>query len=378
MITMILSCQIFALAGRLVLAAANPVSAEAPVIAEYPRETPAYASFMQSLRVLPLPDQSLAVIHLTRARSESGITATVLRPDGTIAEEWRATDWVQEAAQQRPGDVRLQTNPGQVGQIYFATQLPGTGQLAVSIGWQDGAGQSENGIALVRAVSGSYVAEKVFVLPMTVRDLATGPGNTIVASVFSARAFHSTHQSPTLVVLDTDGKVVGEVFFTQPVSDEDGARNNSEARVIGLPGNRVAFVAPGLGKAFFVRIEPSTGDAKNRASQASRAVSLRANVESVMSLAPPATSLQPMTGRTLAQAIYVDEQERIGVLYSTSTASRPLLTLVQNTAAGASETGVPAPADLRAAYWADGRLQTVMMDGDRVLVKAISREALAR
>lgn len=369
--------QILALAGRVVLAAAAVVSVDGPVVAEYPRDTASYASFMQLIRVLPL-DHSLMVIHLTRAPSESGITASVLHPDGTIV-EWRATDWLRAAARLTPGDDRLWTQPDQVGQIYSATLLPTTGQLAVSIGWRDLAGRSENGIALVRAVGGSYVAERILVLPMTVRDLAAGPGNTIVASVFSAEAFRLTQQSPTLAVIDTDGNVTAEALpFALPVREADAVRKTDEARVIGLSGNRVAFVTPGLGRAYFVRIESENGPVESSASAARHPTSMRVTIESVVNLGLPAASLQPTAGQTSVRAIYVDEQQRVGVLYSVGTRSRRTFALVLNTAASASEAAVLTPADVRAAYWADGRLHTVVIDADRVVVTGVNREALAQ
>ena len=123
--------QVLALTGRMALVAAGPVSAGMPVIAEYLSDTPAYASLNRLIRVLPLPGQSLAVIHLTPSEGESGITATVLRLDGTVVAEWRAADWLRQAARQMPEDVRLRTNPAQVGQIYSVTLLPQSGQLAV-------------------------------------------------------------------------------------------------------------------------------------------------------------------------------------------------------------------------------------------------------
>src|SRR5437667_4090582 len=109
--------QILALTGTIALADASSAPTGMTVIAEYSRDTPAYTSLNRSVRVLPLPDQSVAVIHVTHSERESGITATVLRLDGTMVAEWRATDWLRQAAQGATGDVRLRTNTGQVGQI---------------------------------------------------------------------------------------------------------------------------------------------------------------------------------------------------------------------------------------------------------------------
>ena len=370
--------QILAALGWMLLAAADSAWTGMPVIAEYSRETSAYASLMQAVRVVPLPDQSLVVLHLAPAQAESGITATILRPDGTMAAEWRAADWLRQAAQQTPGDNRLRTNPGQVGQIYGATLLPETGQLAVSIGWRDAAGKSENGIALVRATGDAYVAEKVFVLSMSVRDLAPGPGNTIVACVFNASAFRSTHRSPDLLILDTDGNAVGEASFSQPERAEDAARNNAEARVIALAENRMAFVTPGLGKAFFVRIEAAGTAPGDGSLEASRKPIVRTTVESVVNLVPPAANLRPATGRISVRAIHVDEQQRVGLVFSTGAPSRPTLTLVQNTASGASEREFPMPAGLRAAYWTDGRLQAVLVNSENAVVTAIGIQTPSR
>jgi len=246
----------------------------------------------------------------------------------------------------------------------------------VSIGWRDSSGKSQNGIALLRATAATYVADKVFILPMSVRDLAPGPGNTIVACVFNARAFRSTHRSPTLDVLDTDGNLVAEAFFQQPVGLEDAAaRNNSDARVIALPGDRLAFVSPGLPNALFVRLEPSSDAPEGGALQPSRMGSLRTTVESVVNLAPPAAGLLPKMGMPWMRAIYVDERQRIGALYSTGTTKRPTVVLMLNTATGASETAVPVPADLRAAYWAEGQLHAITIDGEHAVVTAVSPPA---
>ncbi len=345
-----------------------------PVIAEYPSDTSVYASFTRSMRVLSLADQTLVVVHLTPSVSESGITATVLRSDGTIS-EWRASDWLAEVTQRTSADPRLQTSRGQIGQIYGATLLPASQRFAVSIGWRDIAGRSENGIALVRAVGSSYTAEKVIVLPMSVGDLAAGPEDTIICSVFSAVAFRANRQVPMLAVLDTSGNVLAQALpSAMTMNERDASRNMNESRVIGLSENRVAFVTPGLGKASFVRLdrindEPPT-DAKTF-----RAVNVRATVESVVSLGRPAASLSSAGGKPSVRAVYVDREQRVGVLYNTLTGSEPALALVLSSPGGSSEAAVVAPGSVRGAYWADGQLRAVIIDSDRAVVAGIKQEA---
>jgi hypothetical protein len=373
---MLFSHHILAVIGRGALALVASASV-GQVTAEYPSNTAAYDSFMHSIRVLSLSDHSLVVTHLTPAESESGITATVLRADGTTF-EWRASDWLEEVAQLMPSDLRLRTRRGQVGQIYSAALLPVSKRLAVSIGWRDVAGKSENGIALVRAVGRSYVAEKIFVLPMSVGDLASGPDDTIVSAVFNAVTFRTNQQTPMLAVLDTDGNVLAQGLSSAlPMSEGDAARNMNDSRVIGLSENRVALVTPGLGKASFVRLERKNGDAPT-GTQTVRAANIRVTVESVVNLGRPAAGLRSTGGQSSVRAVYVDHEQRVGVLYNTATGSGPTLALVLSSPAGASETAVVLPGSVRGAYWADGQLQTVIIDADRAVVAGIKQEATAR
>ena len=71
------------------------------------------------------------------------------------------------------------------------------------------------------------------------------------------------------------------------------------------------------------------------------------------------------------RAVIADDQQRVGVLYSTKTTSGLVFTVVQSAPAGASESAISVPAELRAAYWANGQLVTVCLDGEAVVIREV-------
>lgn len=156
-----------------------------------------------AIRAIDLGSDGLLLIeHARDAADTSPMVGEVVRADGTVSTRLRAADFL-------PPD---KTMPKTVGQIYGAAIIDDGHALAVSIGWTNAKGRNINGIAILDRAGNDWVPRRVIVLNGSVRDLASGPGNTIFAVTTDVARSRAQQAVSLITVLDSAGNFYGQLF----------------------------------------------------------------------------------------------------------------------------------------------------------------------
>jgi len=171
----------------------------------------ATSSLSNAHRVIAFSDGSrLALHHEPNTWEKNAIGATLTMSDGKTKGFW-AENFIPEGIgkESRPA-------PHTVGQIYGGTLFSDNDTMALSLGWVDAQGKSHNAIAIRSLAKGN---QNLIEFDGTVRDVAAGPGNLLVAVAYLPGRIRGGDGSPLLIVLDTKGVIHGECCHLSPNAD---------------------------------------------------------------------------------------------------------------------------------------------------------------
>jgi hypothetical protein len=141
--------------------------------------------------------------------------------------ELHATDYL-------PADV---VAPRSVGQIYGAALLE-NGRLALSIGWTNAKSRNINGIAILKRELGAWRRDRVIVMPGSVRDLASGPDNTILA--VATDVDRNRENGIVEVVLVDPASGIRSRLYDRWLSIEQAEQEALQIRLQRMPGRSFA------------------------------------------------------------------------------------------------------------------------------------------
>ncbi|MGA7616194.1 MAG: hypothetical protein WBX15_13550 [Thermoanaerobaculia bacterium] len=170
-----------------------------------------------AMRVQPLSDGSLMVIHRLEGFEANAFGASIVQPDGSRA-AIRAKDCLPE------GDARS----GAAGQIYSGAILDDRTTLVLAIGWTNAKGRNINGLAILGKSGSTWKPRHVIVLSGSVRDIAAGPADSIAALTVTPAGGEGRARND-LLILQTDGSILLEL---KPWGGGEDSRENAEARAI--------------------------------------------------------------------------------------------------------------------------------------------------
>ncbi|MGH9364193.1 MAG: hypothetical protein ACRD1B_02860 [Thermoanaerobaculia bacterium] len=330
----------------------------------------ATSSLSKAHRVIAFPDGSLLTLHHEPNTWErNAIGATLTRPDGKTKVFW-AENFVPEGIgkDSRPA-------PRTVGQIYGGTLFPDGDTMAISLGWVDTQGKSHNAIG-IRSLSKGL--QNLIELDGTVRDLAAGPGNLLLAVVYLPGRMRAGEGSPLLIALDTKGVIHGEFFRLAPNADLHTIGDSvHKARVERIDDTHFSFYQDLESTVSSLEIGASA-DAV-RASPTPKLVrwpvkasysgaeSVNLLVKNSIHLADPEIATK---SAGLTTAVHTDKDGSVTVVRSYSQ-PRPHTTVLQYRS-GETDPKVWSPATpWRAAYWMGDILVGVANQGDATVLESV-------
>jgi hypothetical protein len=184
-----------------------------------PKAAPAYTS---AIRIVSLADGNRAVIHPVDDPLWKAIVVSLIRQN--VETVFKPAQWL----------VTEPLVPGTAGQVFTIAPLR-NGQAVASVAWVDASRTIHMDLVVLDAV---LHARSHFEVPGGVRDVAAGPGSTLLAVTFDATRHQRTKDAPLLELFSTDGKKLAEFLSLEPsVSVPDGIAIVHQARLIENSGH---------------------------------------------------------------------------------------------------------------------------------------------
>ncbi len=329
--------------------------------------------FSQAIRVVVLPDGSRFVIRSVPARSEkNAIGASLLSTRGD-ARALYAANWIRpgiSAATQMPF-------PGSLGQIYSGARFPDGRTTVVSVGWADSQGRSHNGIAVLDGIA---LLRNLIEVPGTVRDLAVGPGNTLLAVTYLTSRLQGDGGTPLLTVLDTNGVVHGE-FFPSTASADLLVPAVGHARLQGLGKNRFAFYDDLTSTVRLFQLQVPEKTAGQVSTPSVKAFPVQAwflatpdataMLETTLTL-PVSPGVLHSERPPILQSVHISPDDSVNITREIVSGGRPQ-TLITRYAKSGAIVGSWSPSNpWRAAFWDGEFLTGIVNQGDLTVLETVS------
>lgn len=313
---------------------------------EIPRDDPSSALFTRAQRVIPFADGSRFVVTLApTATDPKAITGALVMSDRTI-HHFTGASLLPEGF----------LAPGLLGQINSAARLSAT-ELAISLGYLRPGKGAGGAIVLVTLRDGRWTTSRVIDMPTGVRDLAGGPGGTILAVTADVVRMKRDGAAPLVTILDSAGRVAGEWFDVAIANPAAAARNAHRARLQRLGNGSFALFddASASVRTFDVVAEKDRYTATVRRTIA-------------VGVLPPEAKSAPLI---LIKGVHVDAAGAVHIVRSFAGGDVWSTETIYGHDGSVVHRG--SPFEYRAAYWIDDALNAVIATPDALMIERAAK-----
>lgn len=179
-------------------------------------------AYNSAIRIVSLSNGNRAVIHPVDDPVWKAIVVSLIRQN--VETVFKPAQWL--------GTEPLA--PGTAGQVFTIAPLR-NGQAVASVAWVDASHAIHMDLVVLDP---ALHARSHFEVPGGVRDVAAGPGDTLLAVTFDATRHQTTKDAPLLELFSIDGKKLAEFLSLESsVSIPDGIAIVHQARLIGNNGH---------------------------------------------------------------------------------------------------------------------------------------------